>query len=174
MHHVGTLTLGFSLGQGLAMRSGDPTWSAAGMAISAGWTLLALHNDVRYKAIFQRLKTAEGAFLVTGGAGGRPAPPARWPRRGRGLITWPLYKICETHVILLALSGLGIIALVDVNLWELIDRWCVRGMAILAPTLAVARVARTVATGGVEAEFSRWFTPVEASETRVREVSPAS
>ena len=47
-----------------------------------GWTLLGLHNDCRYKAFFQRLKAATASYRVDGGSGGRPRPPAPWPRRG--------------------------------------------------------------------------------------------
>ena len=43
--------------------------------------------------------------------------------------------------------------------WLAAWRWGVRGMAVLAPSLAVARAARAVATGAVEAEFARWFRP---------------
>ncbi len=62
MHHVGNLSLGFGLGFGLASRSGQPAWALAGFAIAGGWALLSLHNDCRYKAFFQRLKSASGTY----------------------------------------------------------------------------------------------------------------
>ncbi|MDR3633642.1 MAG: CDP-alcohol phosphatidyltransferase family protein, partial [Isosphaeraceae bacterium] len=74
MHHAANLALGFALGYGLAARTGDPRWAIAGFAIAAGWALLSLHNDCRYKAFFQRLKREPGAFRVAGGSGGRPSP----------------------------------------------------------------------------------------------------
>ena len=83
MHHLVNLTLGFASGFGLAARSGQPLWAVAGFTIAAGWGLLALHNDCRYKAFFQRLKSVSGSFRVDGGSGGRPAPPAPWPK------SWP-------------------------------------------------------------------------------------
>ena len=75
MHHASGLALGFGLGYGLAARSGDVRWAAAGLLIAAGWTLLGLHNDCRYKAFFQRLKASEGTYRVEGGSGGKPSPP---------------------------------------------------------------------------------------------------
>ncbi len=160
MHHASALALGFGLGQGLAVRSGDPRWSAAGFAIACGWTFLNLHNDCRYKAFFQRLKASNGAYRVEGGAGGQPSPPAPWPRRGRGMLTWPAFKLCEPHVVLLLLTGLATLALTVPEAWQIAWRWGVRGMAVLAPTLAIARTAKAVKNGEVEAEFARWFRPV--------------
>ena len=159
MHHATALALGFALGYGLAARTGDPRWAAAGFAVAAGWLFLGLHNDCRYKTFFQRLKREPGALRVECREGGRPAPPAPWPRRGRGLLTWPAYKICEPHVVLIGLTGLALLALAAPAAWIVGWRLGVAGMAILAPSLAVGRAARAVATGSVDAEFDRWFRP---------------
>lgn len=161
MHHVANLALGFALGFGLARRSGDPTWAVAGALIALGWATLSLHNDCRYKAFFQRLKAASGAFRVEGGAGGRPAPPMGWPRRGLGMLTYPAYKLCEGHVVLLGLLGLLGLAVAAPAAWEVAWRWSARGMMLLAPTLATLRVAKSIRAGASEAEFARWFRPVE-------------
>jgi len=159
MHHAAALALGFALGYGLAARSGDPRWAAAGFAIAAGWAFLSLHNDCRYKAFFQRLKREAGPFRVDGGAGGRPAPPAPWPRRGRGRLTWPAYKACEPHAVLLGLSVLAASAIVAPAAWLAAWRGGVLVMAVLAPTLAAGRAARAVIRGSVDDEFDRWFRP---------------
>jgi hypothetical protein len=159
MHHAASLTLGFALGYGLAARTGDVRWAAAGFLIAAGWTALGLHNDCRYKAFFQRLKRETRTYRVDGGAGGRPAPPAPWPRRGRGVVTWPAFKACEPHVVLIALTALVPLAVAAPAAWLGSWRWGVRGMAALAPALAIGRAARAVGRGDVEAEFGRWFRP---------------
>ena len=159
MHHAAALALGFGLGYGLAVRTGDVRWAAAGFAIAAGWAFLGLHNDCRYKAFFQRLKREPGPFRVDGGAGGRPAPPAPWPRRGRGRLTWPAYKICEPHAVLIGLSLLAGLAIVSPAAWLVDWRGGVVLMAILAPTLAAGRAARAVVRGSVDDEFDRWFRP---------------
>lgn len=159
MHHASTLSLGFGLGYGLAVRSGDVHWTAAGFAIAVGWTFLGIQNDCRYKAFFQRLKATTGSYRVEGGAGGRPTPPPPWPMHGRGMLTWPAFKACEPHVVLVALTGLAGLALIAPEAWLFAWRWGVRGMSILAPCLAIGRIAKGVARGSVEAEFARWFRP---------------
>src|SRR6516165_825136 len=76
MHHGANLALGFAMGYGLAARSGELRWTIAGFAIGMGWALLSLHNDCRYKAFFQRLKSGTGSYRIDGGSGGRAQPPA--------------------------------------------------------------------------------------------------
>jgi len=73
------------------------------------------------------------------------------------MLTWPAYKACEGHVVLIALTAMAGLALVDPELWLASWRWGVRGMAVLAPVLALARISKAVAGGAVEAEFARWF-----------------
>jgi hypothetical protein len=162
MHHAATMALGFSLGFGLAIRTGGTAWSAAGFLIAAGWTHLGIHNDCRYKAFFQPLKRSSHPFRVDGGAGGRPAPPSPWPRSGLGMFTWPAYKACEPHVALLTLLGLALLAVAAPSAWEVAWRGYALGMAAMAPLLASARVARAVRRGSVEEEFARWFRPIPA------------
>src|SRR5512135_2810223 len=158
MHHVASLALGFGLGYGLAVRTGDLRWAAAGSSIALGWAALGLHNDCRYKAFFQRLKREAGTYRVACGGGGRPSPPAPWPRRGRAALTWPAYKMCEPHVVLLGLTVLAALALVFPSSWPALWRGGVRLMAVLAPLLGFGRAARSVARGAAEAEFARWFS----------------
>jgi phosphatidylglycerophosphate synthase len=164
MHHAASLATGFALGYGLAARSGDPRWSIAGIAIGGGWMLLGLHNDCRYKAFFQRLKAATASYRVDGGSGGRPGPPASWPRRGLAAFTWPAYKACEPHIVLLGFTVMAAVAIGDPALWMILWRVGVLAMAILSPSLAIARIARAVRRGAVEDEFAQWFRPIE-SET---------
>ncbi len=77
------------------------------------------------------------------------------------MLTWPAYKACEGHVVLIALTVMAGLALVAPGLWIDSWRWGVRGMAVLAPLLAVARISKAVAGGAVEGEFVRWFRPVD-------------
>jgi len=163
MHHTVTLALGFGLGYGLAARSGDARWAIAGFGIAAGWEILSVHDDCRYKAFFQRLKSATGTYRIEGGGGGRPQPPAPWPRRGLGALTWPAYKICELHVVLMGLAALALLAVASPMVWLAAWRGGVSIMALLAPLLAIGRAARSLVRGSVEAEFSAWFQPIEAA-----------
>jgi hypothetical protein len=159
MHHASSLFLGFALGYGLASKTGDVRWTIAGFAIASGWTFLNIQNDCRYKAFFQRLKASSGSYRVEGGAGGRPSPPDPWPRRGRAMLTWPAFKLCEPHVVLMALTLLAAFALISTDFWLISWKWSVRGMAVLAPLLAIGRITRAISNHTVEAEFDRWFRP---------------
>lgn len=160
MHHAANLTLGFALGYGLAVRFGDPRWAIAGFAIGLGWAGLSLHNDCRYKAFFQRLKSVQGTYRVDGGGGGRPQPPAPWPRRGRAALTWPAFKACEIHVVTVGLACLAVLAIVSPKAWLFVWRALVVFMAVVAPVLAIGRSAGSVAGRTAESEFSRWFQPL--------------
>jgi len=166
MHHAANLALGFALGYGLAARSGDARWTIAGFAIALGWALLSLDNDCRYKAFFQRLKSVTASYRIDGGGGGRPQPPAPWPRRGRAALTWPAYKLCEVHVVLVGLAGLAVLAIALPAVWLALWRGGVLLLAVLAPALGIGRAARSVLKSRVEAEFSRWFLPLEPQAMR--------
>jgi hypothetical protein len=157
LHHASAMLLGFSLGYGLAVSTGNLGYAAAGFAMASGWTFLSLQNDCRYKAFFQRLKRERKTYRVDGGAGARPEPPAPWPRGGLGVLTWPAYKACEPHVVLCALLVLGVLAIAAPGVWLLSWKVGVAGMAGLAPLLALGRAARAAARGAVEAEFACWF-----------------
>ncbi len=166
MHHAIALGQGFALGYGLAARTGDVRWAAAGFAAGVGWLFLGLHNDCRYKAAFQRLKRETRSFRVDGGSGGRPSPPMPWPRSGRGVVTWPAYKACEPHVILLGLTALAALAILAPSWWVAGWKLGVIGMAALAPALAAGRAARSVMRGDVEWEFRKWFDPLPPRSTK--------
>ena len=77
-----------------------------------------------------------------------------WPRSGRGLFTWPAYKACEAHVILIGLTVLATLALTAPGFWLASWRLGVLSMAVIAPLFASARVARAVTQGLAEEEFS--------------------
>ena len=160
MHHATALAVGFALGMGLAVRTGSVGWSAVGFLIAMGWMMLGLHNDCRYKAFFQRLKAARGVFQVEGGSGDRPAPAAGWPRRGWGVLSWPLAKLCEPHAVLGAVTLLALLALVPGQGWLGAWQFYAGSLALIGPSLALARIARSVRRGAPSAEFERWFEPL--------------
>ena len=161
LHHAGSLALGFALGHGLARHSGQFNWSIAGFAIAFGWLGLSLHNDCRYKAFFQHLKRETRSGRVQGGGGERPMPPMPWPRRGLGWISWPLFKVCEHHVVLLVLTGAACLLAISDQLGYLAWTAIVIGFAVLAPMLAVARVWRSIHRAGLRSEYLAWFPDFE-------------
>jgi hypothetical protein len=166
MHHLVNLALGCAMGLGLAARTGDLGWAVAGFAIAAGWSLLALHNDCRYKAFFQRLKSGTGGYEVECGSGGRPSPPAALPRRMPAAIRWLASKLCEPHVVLIGMTMLAMLAVGMPALWLSGWRFSVLAMAVLAPALGAARIARAVAASSVETEFKLWFRRPPTGQTR--------
>ena len=161
LHHAASLTLGYALGHGLARHWGDSNWSVAGFAIAFGWLGLNLHNDCRYKAFFQHLKRETRLSRVHGGGGGRPSPPTPWPRSGLGIVTWPLFKLCEHHVVLIALTANACLMAISERLGYLAWTALVVGFAMLAPLLAVARVWRSIQRGGLRSEYIAWFPDFE-------------
>ncbi|GIW86554.1 MAG: hypothetical protein KatS3mg108_0878 [Isosphaeraceae bacterium] len=157
MHHMANLALGFALGLGLAVREGWTGWAVAGALIAWGWAGLALHNDCRYKAVFQRLKRESRSWRVDGGSGGRPAPAPGWPRGGPGRVRWALLKWCEGHVVLMILTLMAVVAAVDGGGWVWAWKVYAGSMAVLAPGLAIGRLGRGVRAGVADAEFEAWF-----------------
>jgi hypothetical protein len=172
MHHAANLAMGFGLGYGLALRLAEPRWAIAGFAIGLGWSGLSLHNDCRYKAFFQRLKSTDRSYRVDGGAGGRPQKPAPWPARGRAALTWPAFKVCELHVVTLALAGLGSLAIASPQAWLILWQAFVIAMAVLAPALAIGRMTRAVQSRAAESEFAHWFQPLGRRESEGNSACP--
>jgi hypothetical protein len=168
MHHILTLALGFGLGHGLMMHTGHRGWSTAGFLVAIGWALLSVQNDCRYKAVFQRLKREVGSFRVEGGAGGRPAAPPAWPRRGLGSLTWPSYKACEVHVVLTTLLLLALLAPAWPAAWILAWKSYSLSMAVGAPLLAAGRIVRALRRRAVTAEFDGWLTALDEGATTER------
>ena len=161
LHHAARMSLGFALGFGLMLRSGRPAWCVAGFALATGWTMLALHNDCRYKAFFQKLKRGDRSYRVDSGSGGRPAPPQGWPMRWPGVATWPMAKSCEPHVVLIGVLALAVMAIVSPSAWRISWETAVASMAIVAPILAIARSAKAVIRDAPGEEFERWFRPID-------------
>ncbi len=160
MHHASSMALAFGAGYGLAARTGRLDYALAGFAAAVGWALLSLHNDCRYKAFFQRLKSSQASYRVHGGAGGRPAPPASWPRRGWAALSWPAYKSCEPHMVLIELTGLGLLACLWPDGWMAAWSAWIIAHAVMAPILAALRILRSIKRESVETEFARWFRPI--------------
>ncbi|GAC1335441.1 MAG: hypothetical protein NVSMB14_02800 [Isosphaeraceae bacterium] len=164
LHHAAALSLGFGLGQGLAFRSGDMRWSIAGFAIAMGWIFLSLHNDCRYKAFFQRLKRDGELFRLSSQPAETPSPPSAWPRRGIGALSWPAFKLCEPHAVLIALTLASFLLIFRPIYFWIFIKFYVLTMAILSPILALARSSRAISRGSIEADFARWFEPKDSRE----------
>ena len=103
---------GFRLGYGLAARSGDLRWTIAGFAIGTGWTILEPAQRLPLQGVLsaaqERERPLSGSTAVA--AGGRSR--RTWPRRRPRALTWPAFKACEPHVVLLVLASLALAAMV--------------------------------------------------------------
>ncbi len=76
-----------------------------------------------------------------------------------GSLSWPFYKVCEPHVVIVIVTALAIFAASFPPFWLAFWRAIVLAMALLAPALAAARLARSILRGSVETEFAAWFEP---------------
>lgn len=174
LHYALNLAVGFAIGFGLTMRGELLLWTLCGFVIAASWTLLNLHNDCRYKAFFQRLKQPNEIHRVEGGSGVRPSPPTSWPMRWPGIVTWPMGKMCEFHVVLIWLTGLMVAAFVSPAIWLISWKMSVMILAAASPVLAAGRAARSVMRGEADAEFSRWFLPDSIEENSRPQRAPVA
>ncbi len=90
--------LGFALGYGLACTVGPPglgprrVRDRGGVVPARASTMTAA---TRRSSSGSRALTS--SYRVAGGSGGKPAPPAPWPRHGLGMLTWPAYKLCANR-----------------------------------------------------------------------------
>ena len=79
-------------------------------------------------------------------------------------MSWPLYKMCEPHVVILIVTGLAVLAASFPHFWLASWRAIVLAMALLAPALAAARFARSIGRGSAETEFGTWFEPWDQAQ----------
>ena len=84
MHHVVNLAAGIRARLWPGLPDGRPAWAVAGFAIAAGWALLACTTTAATRPSSSASRAQPAAYAVDGGSGGRPSPPASWPRRGAG------------------------------------------------------------------------------------------
>ena len=159
MHYVVHAACPFGLGWGLFVRTAEPLWFLAGALWSMGTILQGLATDCRLKAFFQRLKWLEGEHRVQGGGGGRPGPAARPPslRHPLRLVAYLAQKLGEMHVVMNLLGLLAIVSLIyPLVAWRSLT--CLVGLlALLAPAVAIMRIARAVSQDLPEREFDLWF-----------------
>ena len=79
------------------------------------------------------------ATASTAAAAAVSRPPTPWPRRGLAAPTWPAFKACEPHVVLIGLTAMVVFAIVAPALGDTLRRGGVLALALLAPSLAGPR-----------------------------------
>ena len=145
MHHAANLGLGFGLGYGLAARTGDLRWAAAGFAIALGWAVLEPAQrlplqgvlpapEARDRDLPRRRRQRRPALAPRPLAATRPARPdlarlqgvraARRPDRPHGASPW--------------------LALVAPAVWLSLWRWRRPGHGRPRPAARLGRVGRAV------------------------------
>jgi len=166
MHHAVHVGLAFALGFGLARHSGELLWAVSGASLSLGTMLLAISNDCRYKAFHTAMTMMAGApskcvreptISVSESASSSSVPATipeetsgervDRPRRMRNMLLAVhrgLLKICEIPSVLIALAGLATTMVVREDLGWLATHAYVATLAVTAPTLALARLAKQV------------------------------
>jgi len=194
-HHLWSLVVGFGLGWGVARVWEQPLGIVAGFLVALGWVLLGLHNDCRYKAFFERLKRV-GAEPEERIALADPLPtgwtfqarldhpdrpetiaasdpidqPPLQPAPIRSLMTQAALVACEPHQVVIALTLLALVgAMVGTEAGAVLMAAYLGSMALLAPTLAVARITRAIVGGRIEQGFAAWFMAVPSPTHRRNE-----
>ena len=159
MHHSLALVVPCGVGCGLSLATLNPIWSLAGCAWGVAALLAGLANDVRYKAMFQRLKRVDGRLATVGGGGGRPVPAPPVPRRLVPLLGWLARKSIEGHVVMNVLTLLAI----TIGFAGHVELWFVPLYVVLSTAAALVVMARVLWTmthrDDAEQEFAAWFRP---------------
>jgi len=162
MHTAHGLARAFALGFGLYKCTGNDLFILCGMSTAFGWTMLSHANDARYKAFLAQLKKADKPFRAQ-----KPElqsdPIVTQSRRAiplRRLLTWPLAKLQEPHVVLLLESAIGIGFLTNQATGLTLWRYLVLFWALSSPALATARLSRLVRSRQIDREFDEWFHPL--------------
>lgn len=157
MHHSLALVVPCGVGCGLFVATLNPNWSLAGFIWGIATLTSGLANDVRYKAMFQRLKRVDGRLVAVGGGGGRPAPAPPVPRKLIPLVGWLARKLAEAHVVMNVLSLLAMWAWISGR----VDIWAIQIYVLLSTAAAVVVAARVVWNithrDDAEQEFAAWF-----------------
>lgn len=162
MHTAHGLVRAFALGFGLYKTTGNDLFLLYGMATAFGWAMLSHSNDARYKAFLAQLNKADKPFAAQ-----KPKLQSRpditcnrpsWPLRR--LLTWPLVKAQEPHIVLLLETAVGIGFLINQATGLILWRYFLLFWAFTSPMLAVARVSRLVISRQIDREFDSWFRPL--------------
>ncbi len=178
MHQLTLLALGYLLGYALSISEVNSLWTLAGFAVGSGWLMLRVHDDCLAKAHLQRLDSggiryATRSVYDAGSVGKRNGCDrssigltgiSLLIRAIRGVHRICLH-LCEPPNILATLSVLGIIAWIRADLWSGSLAVYVLAMAGLAPTLALARLVRSVRTGSIQRSFDARFIPMHEADS---------
>lgn len=167
MHTAHSLVRGFGLGWGLYQATGNNLAILGGMSAAFGWTMLGHANDARYKAFFARLKSSHHVFTTHRPIHDRrdqlPLKKKDCSLSIRKLISWPLAKLQEPHVVLFIETLIWISFYLGLKPHYLAWATCLSFWGVTAPMLAIARLARLVMKGQISSEFHEWFQMVDHS-----------
>jgi hypothetical protein len=153
MHHLVHPAIAFALGYGMACSTDDLRWSLAGASFAWGTMALSLTNDCRYKAFFAASSASDGngefssigrveirANDIPDSSHARPKMILDRLHAAHRL----LLRMCEIPNIIISLSFLAMFHLGHARFGGTAMRCYVLLMAVLAPTLAVLRLAKQV------------------------------
>lgn len=160
IHTAHALVRAFGLGWGLYQATGYDLAILSGMAAGFGWVMLSYANDSKYKALFAHLNSTNRAYKIKVCAELQSDKKSETGWKLRRIIRWALLKSQEPHVVLLAELMTCFIMWLDflngVYCWLfLMSFW-----AIMAPLLAISRLARYIKSSLVTKDFQEWFKQV--------------
>ena len=165
MHHSLGIAVPLGVGFGLQTLGPEGTFNAwilpAAIAWALGSQLVVAVHDARYKAFTKRLKRLKGQLIVEGGGGARPVPTMAPPLRPDRLVAWTARKLCEQHVVMNLLTALTILALCSPEFGYHAAIIYVTAMAVVAWSVAIWSIGRSVIRRDAESEFAAWYQPPE-------------
>jgi len=176
MHHTLVMVLPLGIGYGFVNQGGSHLWLLVGIAWSVGMLMQSIDHDVRAKAIVSRLKRLDGELRVIGGRGGRPTPPAPWPRRPVAIFKRLVRLACQWHWTINTLTVLSLLRVIigqpnvttgtsHSDFFRLATNAAITSYAAvmgpLALTVAVVQIVRSVRDSAAEHEFAAWYAPPE-------------
>ena len=162
MHHIVHPAVAFAIGFGIAAQTGELSWTLAGAAFAIGLATLSLSNDCRYKAFFAESK--RGEWRRAEGAGPNAGKACEQSRRRFAVRL--MQKSCEIPNIVIAVTLVAMSMLWNAAAGGLVIQIYLAIMAMIAPLLGLARLARQVWQKSIDVEFREFFDTSGTTEPR--------
>lgn len=160
VHTAHAILRAFGLGWGLYQITGNDLAILSGMGAAFGWAMISHSNDSKYKAMNAYLQSEKTSYMTQSKdqTFSPSIPIFKNPSNLLTLINWPLLKMQEPHMVLMA--ELIICLLMWFSLQLGIKIWLL-GMifwSTVSPLCAIFRLIRYVKSGQITVDFFSTFS----------------